>query len=141
MVTVGPLPKYDFAVFIEGEQLGRFTEVSGMDAAEPIEYREGASARDAAPIKMPRMVKHGTVTFKYGKAKSSDLIEWWQTAATGDIKRKNVVVSLFDETEKVLASWMLMQAWPVKCGAVDLNVDSNYAIESIELAHEGVKQL
>lgn len=140
MVTVGPLPKYYFAVFIDGEQLGRFTEVSGIDAAEPIEYREGVSTRDVVPIKMPRMVKHGTVTLKYGKAKSSNLIEWWQMAATGDIKRKNVVVSLFDETEKVLASWMLTQAWPVKCSAVNLNVDSNYAIESIELAHEGVKQ-
>lgn len=102
MVTVGPLPKYDFAVFIDGEQLGCFTEVSGIDAAEPIEYREGASARAAVPIKMPRMVKHGTVTLKYGKAKSSNLIEWWQTAATGDIKRKNVVVSLLMRLKKCL---------------------------------------
>ncbi|WP_197080606.1 phage tail protein [Methylophilus sp. TWE2] len=55
------------------------------------------------------------------------------------IKRGPVTISLLDEAGKPTMVWTLTNAWPTKITATDLQTDGNeVAIESIEVAHEGL---
>ena len=55
------------------------------------------------------------------------------------IKRVTIVVNLLDETQAVAMTWTLQNAFPVKLTGTDMKSDGNeVAIESIEVAHEGL---
>ena len=54
-------------------------------------------------------------------------------------ERETLVISLLDEEQKVAMSWNVLNAFPVKMTVADMKSDANeVAIESIELAHEGL---
>lgn len=55
------------------------------------------------------------------------------------IKRVPVTISLLDEAGAPTMVWTLANAWPTKITGTDLKADGNeVAIESIEIAHEGI---
>jgi len=55
------------------------------------------------------------------------------------IKRETVVIQLLDESAKPTMTWTLTNAWPTKITGTDLKSDANeVAVESLELAHEGL---
>lgn len=55
------------------------------------------------------------------------------------IKRATILISLLDEAKEVVMSWTLLNAFPVKLTVTDMKSDANeVALESIELAHEGL---
>ena len=55
-------------------------------------------------------------------------------------KRATITISLLDEKNDVAMSWTLANAFPVKITVSDMKSDGNeVAVESIELAHEGLK--
>ncbi|MEJ7679301.1 MAG: phage tail protein [Segetibacter sp.] len=48
-------------------------------------------------------------------------------------------MSLLDEKHEPVFAWKVKNAWPVKMQSADLKSDANeVAIETLELAHEGV---
>jgi len=50
-----------------------------------------------------------------------------------------VTISLLDEAGAATMVWTLTNAWPAKITGTDLKSDGNeVAIESIEIAHEGL---
>ena len=60
--------------------------------------------------------------------------------ATMPAGRLSVTISLLDEARKPTMIWTLTNAWPTKICGTDLKSDGNeVAIESIEVAHEGLK--
>src|SRR4051812_48855096 len=60
-----PLPKFSFAVIIEGV-VGSFQEVAGLDAeGQVIEYRAG-DAHAFSVTQLPGVRKYGNVTLKKG---------------------------------------------------------------------------
>jgi len=64
-----------------------------------------------------------------------------QTASTWNYMTVHVKgkISLLDETLAPVIVWKVKNAWPVKVQSTDLKADGNeVAIESIELAHEGL---
>lgn len=134
-----PLPAYHFTVEWGGTRIG-FTEVSGLSAeTEVIEYREGNSP-DFHKTKMPGLRKFSNVTLKRGVvAGDTDFYKWMLTTQMNTVERRDVVIHLLDEKHQPVMSWKLHNAWPVKLTAPDLKSNSNeMAIESIELAHEGL---
>lgn len=134
-----PLPKFHFQVDWGGTRIG-FTEVSGLSIeTEVIEYREGNSP-EYSKIKMPGMQKYGNITLKRGTFKSdNDYYKWLNTVKLNTIERRDLTISLLNEEHEPVVVWKLKSAWPVKIQAPDLKSDANEAaIESIELAHEGL---
>lgn len=134
-----PLPKFHFQVEWGGANLG-FTDVTGLDVeTEVIEYRDGASP-EYVKTKMPGMQKFGNITMKRGTFKGdNDYFKWWNTVALNTIERRNVTVSLLNEKHEPVVVWKIKNAWPTKVQATDLKSTGNeVAIESIELAHEGL---
>jgi len=138
--TVWPLPKFYFQVKW-GDQEMSFQEVSGLDMeAQPIEYRHGDS-KVFSVIKMPGIKKTGNVTMKKGVFKSDNKFwDWFSQIKMNTIKRLPVTISLLDEGGAPTMVWTLANAWPTKITGTDLKSDGNeVAVESIEIAHEGLE--
>lgn len=139
-MTHYPLPKFHFQVEWGGVRIG-FTEVSGLDVeTEVIEFRDGASP-EYSKMKIPGMQKYSNVTMKRGVFKSdNEYFKWWNTVALNTVERRDVTVSLLNEIHEPVMVWKIKNAWPTKIASTDLKADGNeIAIESIELAHDGLK--
>ena len=126
---VWPLPKFYFQVKWDTTVM-KFQEVSGLDTeTQAIEYRHGDHPVFST-MKMPGIKKFGNITMKIGIFKSDKL---------NTIKRVPVTISLLDEAGGATMTWTLANAWPTKITGTDLKADGNeVAIESIEIAHEGL---
>jgi len=134
-----PLPKFHFQVEWGGTRIG-FTEVSGLDiTTDPIEYREGSSP-EYHKIKMPGMQKFSDITLKRGIFKSdNEFYNWFNTVQLNTIERRDITISLLDETHAPVVVWKVKNAWPTKIQPTDLKADDNTpAIETLVLAHEGL---
>lgn len=134
-----PLPKFHFRVEWGGAKIG-FSEVSGLSVeTDVVEYRDGASP-EFHKIKMPGMQKFGNITMKRGIFQGdNDFYKWWNTVALNTIERRDVTISLLNETHEPVCVWKIKNAWPSKVQSTDLKSDDNgVAIETIELAHEGL---
>ncbi|GAB2835186.1 phage tail protein [Ferruginibacter profundus] len=134
-----PLPKFHFRVEWGGAKIG-FSEVSGLSVeTDVVEYRDGSSP-EFHKIKMPGMQKFGNITMKRGIFQGdNDFYKWWNTVALNTIERRDVTISLLNENHEPVAVWKIKNAWPSKVQSTDLKSDDNgVAIETIELAHEGL---
>jgi phage tail-like protein len=136
---IWPMPKFLFTLEWAG-QTASFQEVTGLDIeTQVIEYRSGSS-KTFSTVKMPGLKKYGDVTLKKGIFKDSsavwDLFQW---IAKNAIQRQDVTIRLLDETGAATVVWKLKNAWPTKITGTDLKVDDDeVAVESLELAHEGI---
>lgn len=134
-----PLPKLHFQVEWGGEKLG-FTEVSGLDVeTEVITYREGSN-KEYQDLKMPGRQKYSNITMKRGTfVGDNEFYDWWNTVALNTIERRDLTISLLNEAHEAVVTWKVKNAWPAKVQPTDLKADANeVAIETIEIAHEGV---
>lgn len=137
--TVWPMPKFYFQVKWDSEVIP-FREVTGMNAeTQVIEYRSGDS-KIHSTSKMPGLKKFGNITMKKGVFKSDNKFwDWYSQAKLNTIKRIPITISLLDETGAPTMVWELVNAFAVKVEPTDLNAEGNEAaIESIEIAHEGL---
>ena len=144
MAVVYPFKKYNYEVQIDGIKVAGFSEISAPDiTVDPIEYREGNFPVLNAG-KQPGIVKYGNVTLKWGLTTDTSLYKWLNETELGggaDITKiqKTVVISLHDDKQKEIAKWTIINAWPTKYTAPDLNATANeVAIEQLELVHEGI---
>lgn len=134
-----PYRNFRYTVEIDGLKAGGFSEVSGFDATLDVaEYRQGDDT-DITPRKLPGLIKYGNITLKWGVANNLVLYNWLQEIHAGTITQKTLTITAQDEAGKPAASWQAVNAWPVKYTAPDFNATaSEVAMESIELAHEGL---
>lgn len=135
-----PLPAFSFTVEWGGTRVG-FTEVAGLTQEnQAIEYREG-SFPEYSSIKMPGLRKFSNVTLKRGVIKSdNDFAKWLSTVKLNQVERRDLVISLLNEEHSPVMTWKIHNAFPVKVEGPGLKSTGNeVAIESIELAHEGLE--
>ncbi len=135
-----PLPKFHFQVEWGGNKIG-FTEVTGLDMqVEVIEYREGHS-REYSKVKMPGLQKYSNINMKRGTFEGdTDYYKWINTINLNTVERRDIVIKLLNEKHEPVFTWRAVNAFPIKVQASDLKADGNeVAIESIEIAHEGLR--
>jgi phage tail-like protein len=139
MAAIYPLPKFHFQVEWGGARIG-FTEVTGLNIeTDVIEYRDGVSP-EYHKIKMPGLQKYPNITLKRGSFRGdADFYNWWNSIALNTIERRDLTISLLNESHEPVIVWKVKQAWPSKVMSGDLKSDANEVlIESIELVHEGL---
>jgi phage tail-like protein len=135
-----PLPVFHFTVQWGGTRVG-FSEVTGLTQEnQAIEYRDG-SFPEYSSIKMPGLRKFSNVTLKRGVVKGdNDFANWLATVKLNTVERRDLVVSLLNEEHNPVMTWKVHNAFPVKVEGPQLKASGNeVAIESIELAHEGLE--
>lgn len=135
--TQPELPRYSFAVNIEGKTLGAFREVSGLDIElEVAEFSEGTGG---ARIKVPGRTKYSNIVLKRGFTGDAQLYNWLTEFSETPSERWAGDVVMMDHQNNEIAKWNFVNAWPSKVTGPQLNRNSNdVPIESIELVHEGL---
>lgn len=140
-----PYTAYNYRLEIDGIESGGFAECSGLQMETQVyEYKEGGNNRTT--LKFPEHTKYGNITLKRGITLSNDLIDWQRDIVDGTFKvnprtkNPNVAIILRDEKGEDVRRWNLVRALPVKWTGPDLKASADeIAIESLEIAHEGIE--
>ena len=117
-----PFRGYKFKVEVGGITRAGFREASGLDSAQdPVEYR--------------------AISLKRGVTNDAELWAWRKKSIDGTVERKNGSIVLYDDTGKEKARWNFADGWPTKWTGPTFNATGNeVAIETLEIAHEGIKK-
>ena len=118
-----------------------FSEVTGLSIEyDVVEYHDGSSP-EAGSVKMPGLRKNTNITLKRGIVKGdNEFFQWINTVSLNQVERRDLTISLLDETHAPVMLWKVKNAWPVKLESPLFNAHaSEVAIESLELAHEGIR--
>lgn len=135
-----PLPVYNYRVNVADETIA-FSEVSGLDLAyDPITYKEShVAAGKSGPniMYMPGQIAEVNISLKKGwvSAKSIPVLyDWIASTQLNRIDKKDITVSLCDETGTPVVTWKVIDAFPTKLSAPTFDASSNeVAVETMEL--------
>jgi phage tail-like protein len=138
---VDPFSSNNFRVEIDGIAPSDFMEVSGIEAAvTEVDYRSGTD-KSLAARKLPGEVVYSNIVLRRGVTADASLWLWMKLALDGTVERKNMSVILLDEAGNEVVRWNFSNAWPVKWSGPVLNAEvSSVAVESLEIAHEGISR-
>jgi phage tail-like protein len=145
MPATDPLRNFRYRLEIDGIVQAGFSEVAIGDASnDPIEYREGNEITTVRKLK--GLNKYGNITLKWGLTDSMELSNWHRMivddATLLAAARKTVVIRIQDDSGADKAAYEITRAWPTKYNPTDLNGKGNeVAIESLELANEGIRRI
>lgn len=134
-----PVVSDGLAVPAGNYQVAGFSECTGLDATvEVIEYKEGG-VNDYVH-KFPTRASFGNITLKRGVISlSDDLWSWHNDFVHGMGTRRDGLIYLLDEARQPAKVWKFRRGIPVKWVGPSLNASqSSIAIESLEIAHEGL---
>jgi phage tail-like protein len=109
---------------------------------EVIEYREGTDPTHMR--KLSGQTTYGNIILKWGVTDSTELWNWFQTIVQLDAmgNRKNLSITLIEESGADKARWEIVEAWPVRYAPGELNaLSNNVSIEELEIAAESMKRV
>jgi len=145
--TDDPYSNFRFIVELGSVQVAGFAECAGLQIETKVfEYQEGG--RNETTLKFPEISTYGNITLKRGITTSNALIDWqldvvngiFQTNARSQSTQPLAIV-LMDEQGGAVKRWNLIRAFPVKWSGPDLKATGNeVAIETLEIAHEGIER-
>jgi phage tail-like protein len=121
-------------------ELGGFSDVSGLVTETVVsEYRIG-NAKENHVKKIPLMHKVGDVTLKRGVVDSNEFFAWIkQTREEGYKSKRDVVITLKDETGAPVRKWTLQSVIPLKyTGPTLAGKGGDVAMEELVLSSEGM---
>jgi phage tail-like protein len=134
-----PLVNFHFQVDWGGTRIG-FVEVTGLDIQQQvIEYRDGSDP-EYSTRKLPGMRKFSNITLKRGIFKNdNEFFQWYNTISLNTVEKRDIIISLLNEEHEPIVIWKAINAWPMSIKSPKLHAtDSEVAIESMEIAHEGL---
>jgi phage tail-like protein len=128
-----------FLVQIDGLTESGFTEVlMAVGEITVMEYREGNALGPGR--KLPGHGGYGPITLKQALTKNRELWNWWKATLTGQVERRNGIISLLNTAHEEVARWKFRDSWPIKYSTTDLKAEGNEVVmETIVLAHEGIE--
>jgi phage tail-like protein len=139
-----PYTNYNFLVELDQVVRGAFQQVSGLDSTvDVVEYREGG---DPTTRKLAGRTTHSNIVLKWGIASDNELSEWHrrisQDPSNLPAERRGGGILMLDSRGNTVCRWDFERAWPTKYVGPDLNAESSdVAVETIELAHEGIRRV
>lgn len=134
-----PYSGFNFLLEIDGVVKAGFSEVSGLSTeTDVIEYREGNEP--ATVRKLAGLTRYSNITLKRGVTNDKSLWQWRKAVIDGKVQRRSGSVVLLDESRQPVLVWNFREGWPCKWEGPSLNAKtSDVAIETIEIAHEGLE--
>ena len=138
-----PYGAFNFTVNFEGgETFGGFSDVSGIGTEITVaEYRNG-NEKENHVRKVPGVHKVSDVTLKRGIVDSKSLFDWIKETRTSGPggKKKSVTITLHDEAQSTVQSWVLANVIPMKYTGPTLAAKGggDVAMEELVLSAEGM---
>lgn len=135
-----PLKVFNFLVEIDGITRAFFSEVSGLESETAvIEYRAGDKVNTVR--KLPGLTKYANIVLRRGITQDAELWNWRKAIVEGNIDRRNGSIALLDDALNPVVRWTFRNGWICKIEGPALNAGANdVAIETIEIAHEGLER-
>lgn len=139
MTKVKAHPACRFYVEVGGMPQAVFTEVSGLGVEVAFdEVEEGGN--NGFVHRLPGRWKVSNLTLTRGLTTSNEFYQWILKVAQGNVERHNLSVVLYDLDGSELMRWNFINAYPIKwTGPQFKAAEGAIAIESLELAHEGLE--
>jgi phage tail-like protein len=141
-----PLFTGAFLIEVDGVEIGRFTEVSGLSVEVEVEaVAEGG--QNHFSHQLPGRMSWPTITLARGVTKSDNLFEWLaKTSGDGfagagnKLERNSAAITLLSRDGQRLRSWEVAEAFPVKWNGPTFAASSTEAAEEeLEIAHHGFR--
>jgi phage tail-like protein len=135
-----------FLVEVDGVELGRFLEVSGLQIDVEVEqYTEGGE--NGFVHKLPGRMTWPNLVLKRGITKEDVFMSWLQDSVgdgmaerKGKSKRTTAAVTLLGPDGTRLRAWNVSDAMPVRWTGPSFSVDAaTAAVEELEIAHHGFR--
>ncbi|GHD03063.1 hypothetical protein GCM10007320_62820 [Pseudorhodoferax aquiterrae] len=138
-----PYGAFNFIVnFDGGEVFGGFSDVSGIGTELTVaEYRFG-NDKENHVRKVAGVHKVSDVTLKRGILNSKTLFDWIGSARTqGPAAQRSVTITLLDEAQKPVQSWVLRGVIPMKYTGPTLagKGGGDVAMEEVVLSAEALE--
>lgn len=136
---IDPYGQFNFLIEIDGVTRAGFSEVSGLTTdTNVIEYREGQEVTTVR--KLPGLMKYTNIVLKRGYTQDQSLWNWRKQVLDGTTVRATGCITLLNEARQPALRWNFTAGWPVKWEGPAMNgKTSEVAIETLEIAHEGLE--
>ncbi|SMF02973.1 conserved hypothetical phage tail region protein [Tistlia consotensis] len=123
-----------------------FSEVSGLELTMAVEDYEAGGVNDAV-LKFPGRVRWSNLVLKRGVVgrrdplDDTDLWTWFNDFLEGRGTRKDGLVTLLQPDGSPVHVWSFRRGLPARWVGPTLNAGrSEVAVESLEIAHEGIRR-
>ena len=141
----GPLSS-TFFVDVDGNPVGRFTEVSGLEMSIAVEEIEEGGENNFVH-KVPGRMTWPNITFKRGITQTDNLIEWMRKSSgelfddAGDkLTRATVGITMLSSSGRPLREWQVEGAFPVSWKGPSFSASNDdFLTEELEIAHHGFR--
>jgi phage tail-like protein len=136
-----PFLAFRFVVVFDDLPECGFSDCTGLQVElESQEYIEGGLNHHT--WKFPTRAKQSNVTLKRGIINRL-LWDWLHDVATGNMKYRSGTIKVLDSSGKTpMMSFQIQKAFPVKWVGPELSAgQNNVAMETLELAHQGMQRL
>lgn len=129
---------YRFKVLLAGEQIGGFSEVSGLTVETEVETLREGGLNDSE-VMLPGPMKYPTrLVLKRGVAEMAQLWDWYTDSQGGVFVRRQIKITMSQDDGSDGLSWVVRDACPVKWSGPELRAaTSTVAVESLEFIHRG----
>ncbi len=137
-----PLRGFRFTASFGDLGTSSFRSVSGFSSnVDSSDYREGGFGH-LTKRKLPGLVSYDDITLEKGLYSNPLLYNFFNAYLEGNkFEPVNATITLYNNAGEPTASWSVINAWPMSYKSGDLNAeDSSILIESLTLAHEGIKR-
>jgi phage tail-like protein len=139
----GPLTS-SFLVKIDGQEIGHFTEVNGLELSIEVEEVEEGGVNSFVH-KLPGRMSWPNITLKRGITQSDNLLAWMQKSSgdgfTGEgdkVTRSTMGITMLSQSGSPLREWSVEGAIPIKwTGPSFASSDDDAPSEELEIAHHG----
>jgi phage tail-like protein len=137
---IEPQGGFLFVLEVDKRWVAHFNECSGIkNTTEVVEIQEGGL--NARVHKLPGQTRWENIVLRYGMSSDTYMIEWRNEILNDNFKaRRNASIIVLDNDLSELRRFNVKNAWPVSYEGPGLNAaSSDLAVESVEIAHEGVE--
>lgn len=133
----GSLIAIKYGLEIKGEIIGYFDLVdsNGSESEILVEPKTG--------VTIPGRLSWLNVTLRRGITSNLDVWEWRRLVVEGKVDEARTQASIiaYNQTNEEITRWKLENAWPMRIHGSIINEDTDYIVEEITIAHEGMLRL
>lgn len=139
MARQDPYRGFRFRVEFDHVLHGGFSRVKGLVRETKFESRREGGLNEFEH-KLATQTIYGNLILERGLV-DDYLWSWHENVVEGNIQRKTITVALHDEADQEVWRWLIERAFPVKWTGTDLDAGvGQVVVESVELAHEGIRK-